>query len=442
MSMELKNIVEKALESAKKYGAADAFVSMSKSLSVNATWRNKKVEKLSSSGASSLSVDLYVDGRYSAHSTSDLRPEAVEAFIRRGIDMTRLLEPDEYRGLADPASYEGRTTEDLKQFDPEVEKMTPDDLIAIAKDLEAAAAAHSEAPIQDISSSAKYGCSQVYAVSSNGFSGERNKTNVSNSVNIVLKDEDGKLPSDYGFSAGCRRADLLDAKTVADDAVRRAMSHLRQIKLPTKNRTVLLDNRVSGEFLAHFMEPIMGRAIDQKQSYFLDSIGKNFGSPLLTIVDMPHIPGAMSSRAYDGEGMATKDRILFEAGNLRAYCLSNYYARKLKLDVTSAMLTNIVMPEAKNGRPQADLIQDIEDGILITDTLGGNMDAVRGDFSYGIVGIAIEKGKLTTPVSEMNINGNFTTFWNRLSAIGNDVYLYSNFMTPTLRIDDVTLTGA
>jgi PmbA protein len=265
---------------------------------------------------------------------------------------------------------------------------------------------------------------------------------VSNEVNVVLKSDDGKLPSDYGYSVGCHRADLLDAKTLADDAVRRAMRQLGQIKLPTKNRSVILDNRLSGSFLWNFIDPIMGRAIDQKQSYFLDGIGKSFGSKLLTVVNMPHIPGAMNSRAYDGEGMATRDRILFEGGILKEYCLSNYYARKLKLDVTSSMMTNIVMPESKNGISQEEMIKGIDDGILITDTIGGNKDAVRGDFSYGFVGIAIEKGELTTPVSEMNINGNFNTFWNRLSAIGKDVFLYSNFMTPSLRIDDVALTGA
>ena len=442
MSQDLKNIVEKTLESARKYGAQEAFVSMSKSVNTSAKWRAQKVESLTSKGSSNLSVDLYVDGRYSSHSTSDLRPDSIDAFIKRGIDMTRILEPDEFRGLADPSTYEGRTTFYLKQFDPAVEKMTPDDLIAIARELEEAAAAHSEAPIQDISSSASSSRTDVCSMSSNGFFGESKTTTTANEVEVVLKSDDGKLPSDYGFSVGCHRADLLNAKQIADDAVRRAMRQLGQSKLPTKNRTVLLDNRMSGQFMANFVDPIMGRAIDQKQSYFLDSIGKSFGSPLLTLVNMPHIPGALNSRAYDGEGMATKDRILFEGGNLKEYCLSNYYARKLKRDVTSAMLTNIVMPDAKNGISQEEMIKGIEDGILITDLLGGNKDAVRGDFSYGFIGIAIENGKLTTPVSEMNINGNFTTFWNRLSAIGNDVFLYSNFMMPSLRVDDVALTGA
>ena len=46
------------------------------------------------------SPTLMVDDRFSAHSTSDLRPEAVEGFVRRAVDATRVLEPDpDYRQL-------------------------------------------------------------------------------------------------------------------------------------------------------------------------------------------------------------------------------------------------------------------------------------------------------------------------------------------------------
>jgi len=438
----MKNIVQKALECAKKYGAQDAFASVGHGQSVDITWRKKKVENMSSSGTSSLSIDLYVDGRYSTHSTSDLRDESIEAFIKRGVEVTRLLEPDEFRALPDPSKYEGRTTADLKTVDPAVETMTPDNLISMCRELEDAALAHSEAPIQDVSSGASYDKNDYVSASSNGFSGERSTTTVSNYTEVVLKSPDGKVPSDYSYSYGHHKSDLLSSKTISDDAVKRALSCLNQKKLPTKSRTALFDNRAAVTLMNHYLGPIAGASIDQKQSYFLNKIGQKCGSDLLTLVDMPHIPGGPASRAYDSEGMATHDRVIFENGSLKQYNLSNYYARKLNLDVTSAAFTNLVMPGSKDGKSLDELIKSVEDGILITGFLGGNKDAVRGDFSYGIVGIAIENGELTTPISEMDINGNFNTFWNNLSALGNNPYLYSKLMIPSLRIDDVVLSGS
>ncbi len=43
-----------------------------------------------------------------------------------------------------------------------------------------------------------------------------------------------------------------------------------------------------------------------------------------------------------------------------------------------------------------------------------------GDFSFGIVGLLIDGGKIVRPVNEMNISGNLKEFWNQLSEVGND----------------------
>ena len=52
------------------------------------------------------------------------------------------------------------------------------------------------------------------------------------------------------------------------------------------------------------------------------------------------------------------------------------------------------------------LVADVQKGILVTGFNGGNCNSSSGDFSYGIEGFLIENGKLTQPVSEMNVTGN------------------------------------
>ena len=66
------------------------------------------------------------------------------------------------------------------------------------------------------------------------------------------------------------------------------------------------------------------------------------------------------------------------------------------------------------------LVADVQKGILVTGFNGGNCNSSSGDFSYGIEGFLIENGKLTQPVSEMNVTGNMITLWASLSAVGND----------------------
>ena len=66
------------------------------------------------------------------------------------------------------------------------------------------------------------------------------------------------------------------------------------------------------------------------------------------------------------------------------------------------------------------LVADVQKGIPVTGFNGGNCNSSSGDFSYGIEGFLIENGKLTQPVSEMNVTGNMITLWASLSAVGND----------------------
>ena len=96
----------KVAERAQALGAKEAKVVASRSRGVDVEWRDGQLERLSDTTDQSLSVSLYVDGRFSTHSTSDLRPEAVENFLTQAIDLTRYLETDEARSLPDPIGYE------------------------------------------------------------------------------------------------------------------------------------------------------------------------------------------------------------------------------------------------------------------------------------------------------------------------------------------------
>ena len=72
---------------------------------------------------------------------------------------------------------------------------------------------------------------------------------------------------------------------------------------------------------------------------------------------------------------------------------------------------------------------------------GGNSNGATGDFSFGIEGFLVEKGKLIQPVAEMNITGNFKELWNNLVAVGSDVDLSRSWQLPSLVFDKVDFSG-
>ena len=182
-----------------------------------------------------------------------------------------------------------------------------------------------------------------------------------------------------------------------------------------------------------------GRAIQQKRSYLDGMLGKKVASGQLTVVDNPFLEKGMASRYFDSEGLAAEERVMIDKGVLKNYYIDYYYGQKLGMEPTSGSSSNLLF--ALGTRSLEELINDVDKGIFITGFIGGNSNSTTGDFSFGIVGILIENGKLTQPVNEMNISGNAKDFWLQLTETGNDPYPYSSYQAPSMLFSDIYFSG-
>src|SRR6266568_6129122 len=114
----LLDVARAAVKLALRKGARESAGGAYRVRSVEVQWRDGQLEKISESTTRGLGLELYVDGRYSAVSTSDLRPEAVERFVEDAVALTRKLSVDPHRYLPDPKLYQGRAEVDLDLEDP------------------------------------------------------------------------------------------------------------------------------------------------------------------------------------------------------------------------------------------------------------------------------------------------------------------------------------
>ena len=99
----LRDTAELLGEIAQKLGASETTAWTSEGTWTDVKQRDGSIEKWQDSQSKSGSIALFVDERFSVHSTNDLRKEALEQFLSRAIDATRHLEPDPLRRLPDPA---------------------------------------------------------------------------------------------------------------------------------------------------------------------------------------------------------------------------------------------------------------------------------------------------------------------------------------------------
>lgn len=437
MSAELQGRAAQAVDMAKGAGANDAFATASQSRNVEFNFRDGSLEKVKDTTSRSLSIQVYADGRYSSHETTDLSPERLEGFITEAVSITRALEPDEHRRITPAELYQGRSADDLDLVDAAVAGISREQRLSWCEALDRVATDHER--VISATAGVYDGTLNSASVSSNGFSGSHAETYCWYGSNITLKDEGEKRASDGWYVGSQHVGALPEASDVARVGLDRALARLGSEKGPTVKTTMVVDARAAGSLIGRLLRPANARSVQQGQSFFADIVGKKAFSDELTIVDDPLIPRGFGSRHYDSEGIAAKYLPIVENGVVRNLYVDTYYGRKGGMKPTTGSRSNLIVELGEHSLES--LLSEVGNGVYVTSWLGGNADATTGDFSLGLRGHMIENGKIGRPVGEMNVTGNLRDLFTRLELVGNDVYPYSQTLSPSLVFGGVDFSG-
>ncbi len=441
MSKDLLQKAKHVVASARAKGANGVRVSVGRNRNSRVEWRNDDLERIRESTTMQVSLTLFVDGRYSSHGTSDLRPDALEKFIEDAVGMTRLLQPDPHRKLPDPSRYADMFTGDLGNYDPSgARSMTGTQRRRHAQALvESARSAPGGEKIVSAYGSWSDVQYESCMVASNGMEGENQGTAFYCYALVSVGDEDGRKPRDYAFTGGLHLDRLEPLEVVGRRTTERALAQVGARPVKTGRYPCVVENRVCSTPLGGLLGPIHGNAIQQQNSFMVDKLDEQVASPVLTITDEPHLVGGFESSRFDGEGMATRRRTVFENGVLRTFYLSTYHASKLEMEPTSGGYTNLLFPAGT--RDLDGLLRAMGTGILITDFRGGNSNSATGDFSAGVTGFWVEDGRRIHPLNEMNVGGNHLELWKQLAELGNDPYRYDGIRCPSMRFNELQFSG-
>lgn len=436
MLEDLKTRAEEAVTLAKRHGADDVFAWARRGRSVEFTYRDGSLEKVAESTSRALSVQIYADGRYSSHSTTDLRPDSLDTFLRDAVALTRALQPDPHRALPDASLYPEQAP--LGEVDADVVGL--DQVRRASWCAEMDERIRGQDGVISVTSGVWDGHNLTAGVSSNGFQGQHQTASVWYGTSVTLKDEGDRRPEE-GCWAGSRVLRTLPpAVDLADLALRLARARLGADKGPTMRTTLIVDPRAAGRLIGALFRSADASLVQQDRSFWKGRTGEKLFSPQLTVIDDPLLENGLASRPFDGEGIAARALPLVEAGVVRDLYVDTYYGRKLGLAPTTGSPSNRVV--APGDQDLAGLMAAAGTGIYVTSWLGGNSDDNTGDFSFGLRGHRIQNGQVGAPVGEMNVTGNLVDLFSRLTAVGNDPWPWSSTLAPTLVFEGVQFSGA
>jgi len=439
MKQELYDLAAKAIKIAKSAGADDCRISLDTERLVAISYRDRKPENIKEASTKGLGIEIFVNGRYSSQTTSDLRRDALKTFIENAVASTKLLAEDPYRSLPDPKYYQGRTTLDLGLYDPGYKNLTPEARHSFVKAVEEACLAKGGDRVISVTASADDSYIEAVLMTSNGLEGYIEATIFSAGAQMAAKDEGDRRPAEFAYATTVNRKALPKPEDLGAEAAERTLQLLGAKKIKTETLPIIIENRVVARFGSGFLQAMFGRSIQQKQSFLADKKGQTVASQHLTLIDDPFIQGALGSRPFDNDGFAAKKRIMIDAGLLKEFYVDWYYSRKLGWEPTTGNPSNVIIPPGK--RSVKEIMKDLGRGIFITGFIGGNSNSTTGDTSIGIIGQLFEKGQPVQAVSEMNIADNHLKFWPKLIEAANDLYMYSAPRFPSLVFKDVVVSG-
>tara|TARA_B100000315_G_scaffold14709_2_gene13413 strand:+ start:1205 stop:2581 length:1377 start_codon:yes stop_codon:yes gene_type:complete len=283
-------------------------------------------------------------------------------------------------------------------------------------------------------STINYGDSQKKSVYLNSSGSYIEQARTDTALHLVVVATKGGEVQQAGFSLGSRGDfSLIQGlhQQVAETA-QRAVALLSAPQVKGGEYTVVLDPILAGVFVheafGHLSESDF--IYENERLLQIMTLGKEFGSAELNIIDTATIPELRGSYKYDDEGVPASKTYLIREGKLVGRLHSRETAAKMNEKPTGnarainyrhppivRMTNTYIEPRSASF---TDIIGDIEEGVYAKNWYGGTTSMEMFTFSAGEA-YMIRHGKLAEMVRPVVLTGNVFTTLKNIDAIGNDL---------------------
>jgi PmbA protein len=408
------------------------------------------VEQLAQSGSRGLGVRVIDRGRVGYGYTSDFRPGNIDDTWQAAAALARVASADEHRSLPDPQPI---PEEDLEIWDPELPRVTVEQKIALAQQVEEAALACDPRVAMTNRCTYQDSIAHVYLANSRGFAGAYSRTTAFAYVIGIGRDEDGQTMA-FGVDASNHFHDL-DAQAIGQEAGLGAVQLLGGRPVETQIGTVVLDPMVTGSVLAVISQALTAESVQRGRSFLAGRMGQEVGCDKVSLLDNGRLKRGLASAPFDGEGVPTSATRLIDEGILQQAIHDSYTARKEGIASTgnaqrgSHRSLPVLGPSNFYLQPgtqsEAEIIAGVERGLYVTRIMQvGGINPVNGDCSMGASGLWIENGQVGRPISGVTIATTLPDLLQNIVAVGKDLRVvpFAGAIGATaLRVDGVTIGG-
>lgn len=431
-----ENILLDAVAKAKKFGAEHVDIIARENDTISAVSRLTKLEQLTEASVEDIQIRAAVGKQLAVAGTNSAEDLIKPEFIEQLVSAAKNAPEDEFACRPNEEKY---SIEQLDIYDDR--KICPQDFVKYA--IECEQIALDTAGITN-SEGAEFGYtrSAIILLKDNDFCGKYRKTLFQASV-VPLAEKNGELQQDYSFTQGLFFENLKPPAKLAEDAASRTLKKLGSRKISSCTVPVLFDRRCAGGLLQSILQAVNGANVVKGMSFLKTKLQQKIMPENVSVCDSYKC--GINARPFDSEGLRSQNNNLIVEGVLQNFLLNTRYANQLKMFSThSASGFNSIAPNnvyMKNGTAEKNsIICGIKRGLLITETMGGGLNIVTGNYSTGACGFWIENGMVQYPVNEITLAGNFDDMFENC-ILATDLQVETGCDSPSIFIPNMVIGG-
>ena len=448
--MNLKQIVDQAVEYGQKLGAREVAAAVTRERRKMLKFANDSVTVVQSWDQTVPTVYMLTERKRAGARVENPSIDALKEVMKTLKAAMDITKPGEVESTLPKGPFKYEPIPQI--FDARIPKIT-DELVDLAEQAMKAASAEGARRSSGVLVTSEW---ERHVKTSAGAEGEDKGTDINLSIRAFVDDDS----SGQGNSCATRLEDF-NPKLAGAEAGKIANQAKNPVFGDEGKYRVLFGPSIMAEFLDRVADFATAYSVDLGLSIFADRIGQKVASEKLTLIDDRRMPGGINSCSLDEEGYPTQRTTIIDHGTLKTYLHSSYSVAKYGGALTGSafyaggtwgiapVALNIVVEPGEYS--QEKLFEQVGDGLYLTNNWYTRFQNYQtGDFSSICRDGAFEikNGKIARSVKGLRISDNMPRIMQSITALSKErkwirwwevpipVYL------PHMIVEDVGITRA
>lgn len=447
----MKSLIDKIFIEGKNNGLKDMEVYYSTGSSLSLKVFQKELDGYSLSESEGLSLRGIYKGKMGYSYTEKVDETSIDQLVRDVAENATIIDSDDEEII-----FEGsKDYKKVDSFNPDLSNVSEEEKIEFVKSLEEEAFKLDKriASVEVCAYGDGYG--ETIMSNTKGLY-LQDKNNIAYTYIVVVAKEGEDIKTGMAYRTG-NDFSKFNAEEIAKEAVNEALALLGANSVKSGDYNIIIRNSAAADLLEAFTGIFSAEAVQKNLSLLKGKIDEKIASDKFTLIDDPYMDGGLASKSFDGEGVACKYKKIVDKGVLKTYFHNLKTAKKDGIETTgnaskgSYKSSINIAPSnfyvEKGERSLDEMIASVEKGIMITELQGlhSGLNSVSGDFSLAALGFLIEGGKISRPVEQITVAGNYFEMLKNIEETGSDLKFglpgEAYIGSPSLRIKKLSVAG-